>query len=218
MLNRRNISLAAGMATAIALTAGAIIASTGNAIADDTAAPTIGEAAPAFTGTTSNGETVSLADFDGKTVVLEWTNADCPFVKKHYAEPRMNMQGLQTGAAEDDVVWISVISSAPGKQGHVDGAGANELTTSRGAAPAHVILDESGDIGRAYDAKTTPHMFVIKDDQSLAYMGAIDSNSSANPDDIDEATNYVTAALDAVASGADVETTSTKPYGCSVKY
>ena len=218
MFNPRNISLAAGMATAIALTAGALITSTGTATAEEAAGPTIGEAAPGFTGTNSNGETVSLSDFDGKTVVLEWTNADCPFVKKHYDESVKNMQGLQTGAAEDDVVWISVISSAPGKQGHVDGATANELTTSRGAAPAHVILDESGDIGRLYDAKTTPHMFVIEDDQSLAYMGAIDSKKSANPADIANSTNYVTAALDAVAAGTAVETTSTKPYGCSVKY
>ena len=216
MFNRRNLSLAAGMATAIALTAGALITST--AAAEDISAPTIGETAPGFTGTNSNGETVSLSDFDGKTVVLEWTNDGCPFVKKHYAEPRKNMQGMQTDAGDDDIVWLSIISSAPGKQGHVDGAGANELTTSRGAAPTHVILDPSGDIGRLYKAKTTPHMFVIEGDQSLAYMGAIDSNSSANPADIDTATNYVTAALDAVEAGTPVETTSTKPYGCSVKY
>ena len=218
MLNRRNISLAAGMATAIALTAGALITSTGTAAADDIAAPTIGETAPGFTGTNSNGETVSLSDFEGQTVVLEWTNDGCPFVKKHYAEPRKNMQGLQIDATGDDVVWLTVISSAPGKQGHVDGAGANELTTSRGAAPTHVIIDESGDIGRMYKAKTTPHMFVIEGDQSLAYMGAIDSNSSANPDTIDGATNYVTAALTSISAGTPIETTSSKPYGCSVKY
>ena len=218
MLSRRNVNLAAGMATAIALTAGAIITSTGTAVADEAAAPAIGETAPAFTGTNSNGEEISLSDFDGKTVVLEWTNADCPFVKKHYDESVKNMQSLQTGAAEDEVVWISVISSAPGKQGHVDGVTANELTTSRGAAPAHVIIDETGEIGRAYDAKTTPHMFVIEGDQSLAYMGAIDSKKSANPADIADSTNYVKAALESVATGADVETTSTKPYGCSVKY
>lgn len=218
MLNRRNLSLAAGMATAIALTAGAIITSTGTASADEVAGPTIGAAAPAFTGTNSYGEEVSLSDFDGKTVVLEWTNDGCPFVKKHYDESVKNMQGLQTNAADDDVVWISIISSAPGKQGHVDGEAANELTTSRGAAPAHVILDESGDIGRLYDAKTTPHMFVIEGDQSLAYMGAIDSKKSANPADIATSTNYVTAALEAVAAGTAVETPSTKPYGCGVKY
>ena len=218
MLNRRNLSLAAGMATAIALTAGALIASTSTANADEAVTPTIGDTVPAFTGTNSNGEEVSLADFDGKTVVLEWTNDGCPFVKKHYAEPRQNMQTLQADAAEDDIVWISIISSAPGKQGHVDGAGANELTTSRGAAPTHVILDESGDIGRLYDAKTTPHMFVIQGDQTLAYMGAIDSKKSANPNDIDTATNYVTAALDSIAAGTPVETATSKPYGCSVKY
>lgn len=218
MLNRRNLSLAAGMATAIALTAGSLIASTGTAAADDVAAPAIGETAPGFTGVDSNGETVSLSDFDGKTVVLEWTNADCPFVKKHYDESVKNMQGLQTDAAADDIVWISVISSAPGKQGHVDGATANELTTSRGAAPTHVILDETGEIGRTYEAKTTPHMFVIKDDKSLAYMGAIDSKKSANPADIATSTNYVTAALDSIEAGTPVETTSSKPYGCSVKY
>lgn len=218
MLNRRNLSLAAGMATAIGLTAGALITSTGTATAEDISGPTIGATAPGFTGTNSNGETVSLSDFDGKTVVLEWTNADCPFVKKHYAEPVKNMQNLQTGASEDEIVWISVISSAPGKQGHVDGAGANTLTTSRGAAPAHVILDESGDIGRMYDAKTTPHMYVINSEQSLEYMGAIDSKKSANPADIATSTNYVTAALESIAAGTPIENTTTKAYGCSVKY
>jgi len=200
------------MAAAVALTAGALIASTGTANAEAAAN------APAFTGITSNGETVSLADFAGKTVVLEWTNDGCPFVKKHYAEPIKNMQTLQADATADDVVWLSVISSAPGKQGHVDGAAANELTTSRGAAPSHVILDETGEIGKLYDAKTTPHMFVITADGEVAYEGAIDSKKSANPADIEGATNYVTAALDSVAAGEPVETASTKPYGCSVKY
>lgn len=218
MFTRRNLSLAAGMATAIALTAGAIITSTGTATADETAGPAIGAAAPGFTGTNSNGEQISLSDFEGQTVVLEWTNHDCPFVKKHYAEPIQNMQGLQTDASGDDVVWISVISSAPGKQGHVTPEQANELTTSRGAAPAHVILDETGEIGRLYEAKTTPHMYVINGTQSLEYMGAIDSKKSANPAHIADATNYVTAALDSVSSGTPVEVTSSKPYGCSVKY
>jgi len=212
IFTRRNLSLAAGMAAAVALTAGAMIASTGSATAEAT------DTAPAFTGVDSNGETVSLADFAGKTVVLEWTNDGCPFVKKHYADPIKNMQTLQSDAAADDVVWLSIISSAEGKQGNVDGAGANELTTSRGAAPAHVILDESGEIGKLYSAKTTPHMFVITADGEVAYKGAIDDNSSANPADIEGATNYVTAALDAVAAGEPVETASTKPYGCSVKY
>lgn len=214
MINRRTAALGAGMAAAAALTAGALISST--AYAD--APVTIGAAAPSFTGVTSGAETISLDDFAGKTVVMEWTNDGCPFVQKHYAEPPKNMQGLQTGAAESDVVWISVISSAPGKQGHVDAAGANELTTSRGAAPAHVILDPDGDIGRAYGAKTTPHMFIIDGDGVLQYDGAIDSIKSARVSDIEAAENYVTAALDDLAAGEPVATPSTKAYGCSVKY
>ncbi|MEH6808429.1 MAG: redoxin family protein [Hyphomonas oceanitis] len=214
MFSRRNFSLAAGMAAAVALTAGALIASTANA--SPLVAP--GEPAPAFIGLDSEGQSVSLADFAGKTVVLEWTNDGCPFVQKHYSTPPSNMQTLQTEAAADDVVWLSVISSAPGKQGHVSGNEANALTSSRSAAPAHVILDPSGDIGRLYGAKTTPHMFVIKADGTLAYEGAIDSKPSARVDDIDTATNYVRAALTSVAADEPVTVASSKPYGCSVKY
>lgn len=214
ILSRRHLSLAAGMAAAVALTAGALIASTAEA------APTadVGAAAPAFTGTTSNGETVSLADFAGKTVVLEWTNDGCPFVKKHYATPPANMQSLQASAAADDVVWLSVISSRPGSQGHVSPEKANELTTSRGAAPAHVILDESGDIGRLYGAKTTPHMYIVTPEGKLVYDGAIDSIPSAKVEDIAKAENYVTAALADLSAGKPVATPITKPYGCAVKY
>lgn len=214
ILSRRHLSLAAGMAAAVALTAGALIASTAEA------APSadVGSSAPAFTGTTSNGETVSLADFAGKTVVLEWTNDGCPFVKKHYATPPANMQSLQASAAADDVVWLSVISSRPGSQGHVSPEKANELTTSRGAAPAHVILDESGDIGRLYGAKTTPHMYIVTPEGKLVYDGAIDSIPSAKVEDIAKAENYVTAALADLSAGKPVTTASTKPYGCAVKY
>lgn len=214
ILSRRHLSLAAGMAAAVALTAGALIASTAEA------APSadVGAAAPAFTGTTSNGETVSLADFAGKTVVLEWTNDGCPFVKKHYATPPANMQSLQASAAADDVVWLSVISSRPGSQGHVSPEKANELTSSRGAAPAHVILDESGDIGRLYGAKTTPHMYIVTPEGKLVYDGAIDSIPSAKVEDIAKAENYVTAALADLSAGKPVATPTTKPYGCAVKY
>jgi peroxiredoxin len=211
-ITRRHLSLAAGMAAAVALSAGALIASTAQA------APATGAAAPAFSGVTSAGETISLADFAGKTVVLEWTNDGCPFVKKHYATPPANMQTLQKSAAADDIVWISVISSAKGEQGHADAARANELTASRGAAPAHVVLDEAGTIGKLYGAKTTPHMFIITPDGELAYDGAIDSKSSAKVEDIAKATNYVTAALEDIEAGRPVATPVTKPYGCSVKY
>ena len=211
-LTRRHLTLAAGMMTAVALTAGALIASTAQA------APAMGGAAPAFTGVTAAGGEISLADFAGTTVVLEWTNDGCPFVQKHYATPPANMQTLQKGAAADDVVWISVISSAPGKQGYSDAARAKELTASRGAAPAHVVLDESGAIGRLYGAKTTPHMFIITPGGALVYDGAIDSKASSKVDDIAGATNYVAAALADLEAGKPVATPVTKPYGCSVKY
>ena len=212
---RRNLGLASGMAAAVALSAAALIAFS----ADASPAIEPGTTAPGFTGTTSKGETISLSDFEGKTVVLEWTNDGCPFVKKHYAEPPVNMQTLQTeDAAPEDIVWLQVISSAPGKQGHVSGAEADAINEGRGAAPDHVILDPSGDIGRLYDAKTTPHMFVIKADQQVAYAGAIDSIRSARVEDIATADNYVRAALDSVAAGEPVEVSTSTPYGCSVKY
>jgi len=214
MFSRRNISLAAGMAAAVALTAGALIAST----ADASPLVVPGQPVPGFTGTNSHGESVSLADFSGRTVVLEWTNDGCPFVQKHYATPPANMQALQSYAAADDVVWLSVISSAPGKQGHVTGDEANALTAVRDAIPSHVLLDPTGEIGHLYGAKTTPHMYVIKPDGTLAYEGAIDSKPSARIDDIAEANNYVRAALDSVAAGEAVAVSSSKPYGCSVKY
>jgi hypothetical protein len=213
-INRRNLSLAAGMAAAVALTAGALIASTARA----DAGLSTGRPAPAFTAITSSGETVSLADFAGRTVVLEWTNDGCPFVSKHYARPPGNMQGLQAAAAAGDAVWLTVISSAPGKQGYADAARANELTASRDAAPAHVLLDPDGTLGRLYKAKTTPHMFIIGPNGALAYQGAIDSAASANVADIATATNYVRDALSSLAAGHPVAVKSTRPYGCSVKY
>jgi peroxiredoxin len=215
MMTRRHLSLAAGMAAAVALTAGALIASTAEA---STPAAVIGQPAPAFMGVTSNGESVSLSDFAGKTVVLEWTNHDCPFVVKHYTSPPSNMQTLQKQAVDNDVVWLSVISSRAGEQGHVSPVRANELTTSRGAAPAHVILDAAGTIGRRYDAKTTPHMFIIAPDGTLVYDGAIDSVRSSRVSDIATADNYVSMALAELAQGNPVSTPVTTPYGCAVKY
>ena len=213
-LTRRNLGLASGMATAVALSAAALIAFS----ADASPAAEPGATAPAFTGTTTDGARVSLSDFEGKTIVLEWTNDGCPFVQKHYAKPPKNMQGLQDEAAADEVVWLQIISSAPGKQGHVSPEKAEEINAGRDAAPTHVILDPSGDIGRKYDATATPHMFVIEPDQEIAYAGAIDSIPSARVEDIEKADNHVRAALDAVAAGEPVEVASTKAYGCSVKY
>lgn len=180
------------------------------------AAIAVGAPAPEFSATTTQGTTLSLSALKGKTVVLEWTNHQCPFVRKYY--DKGHMQQLQKDATAAGIVWISINSSAAGKEGHVDAARANELTTERGASPAHVILDEKGEIGRRYGAKTTPHMFVIDPSGTLVYMGAIDSKPSPNTDDIAGATNYVTAALAALKAGTPVEPASTQPYGCSVKY
>jgi peroxiredoxin len=179
------------------------------------AAANVDAPAPAFTAMTADGKTVNLADYKGKTVVLEWTNHDCPYVKKHYGG---NMQSLQKAAGVQGVVWLQVISSAPGQQGHVDGATAQKLNADRGAAPAATLLDPKGEIGKAYGAQTTPHMYVIAPDGKLAYKGGIDSIATAKADDIAKADPYVTQALAAVAAGKKVEKASTRPYGCSVKY
>jgi peroxiredoxin len=180
------------------------------------AAPRIGEPAPDFEGVDTRGEVHRLADYRGKIVVLEWTNHDCPFVRKHYGAG--NMQDQQREAAAQGVVWLSVISSAPGKQGHVSPGEADELSRKRDAQPHAVILDTAGKIGHSYTAKTTPHMFIIDAAGKLVYMGGIDSITSANPDDIPRATQYVRVALQEMAAGKPVSSAVTKPYGCSVKY
>ena len=181
------------------------------------AAPEIGQPAPDFSVVDTAGQTHSLSDFAGQTVVLEWTNHDCPFVVKHYGPG--NMQDQQRMAREEhDAVWLTVISSKPGSQGHVSPEKADELTSTRNAHPTAVLLDESGDMGRAYDARVTPHMYIIDEDGILRYMGGIDSNPSANPDDIPGATQYVVAALTAMANGHDIDPAVTRPYGCTVKY
>ena len=180
------------------------------------AALEIGEPAPGFTGIDTSGKSHALSDFRGKPVVLEWTNHDCPYVRKHYSSG--NMQRQQQTATGQGVVWLSIISSAPGKQGHVTPAQADALTAERNAAPSAVILDEKGEIGRLYEAKTTPHMYIIDADGKLAYMGGIESIASANPADIGKATQYVPAALAQVMNGEPVAPSVTRPYGCSVKY
>jgi len=210
--DRDKIGLIAGGAAAAILTAAALIVSTTAAAS----AATVGEAAPAFTELNTAGQKVSLSDFAGKTVVLEWTNNGCPFVKKHYDSG--SMQKTQAAAVGDGVVWISVVSSRPGAQGYVSGAQADQLTTSRGAKPTAVLLDPDGSMGRAYGAKTTPHVFVISPDGNLAYNGAVDSIASTNQKDIAKAKNYVLAALDAVEAGKKPDPAMTVPYGCDVKY
>jgi len=180
------------------------------------AKPEIGEAAPDFKVMDTNGKEVSLSSLKGKTVVLEWTNHECPFVKKHYGSD--NMQVLQKESTGEDVVWVSVISSGEGLQGYVEAAEANSLTKSRDAAPSHVLLDPSGELGKLYAAKTTPHMYIVNPEGNLAYMGGIDDTPSADKADVKTAKNYVRTALTEMKDGKEVTNASTRPYGCSVKY
>jgi len=175
-----------------------------------------GDTAPEFTATASNGKTVRLSDYRGKYVVLEWHNNGCPYVGKHYNSG--NMQRLQKQWTSQGVVWLTILSSAPGKQGYVNGPAADALTESRGAVPSAVLLDPSGTIGRMYDAKTTPHMFVIDKNGALQYMGGIDSIATADISDIAHAEPYLKEAMLAVAQGSPVAHPVTRPYGCSIKY
>ncbi len=207
--NRDRIKLLAGGAVASALTVAAFVASSANA------APP-GNLAPAFKEVNTAGKEIQLSDFAGKTVILEWTNDGCPFVQKHYNS--RNMQNTQEAAMKEGAIWISVISSKPGSQGYADAARANKLTADRGAKPAHVLLDPDGSMGRAYGAKTTPHMYVITPDGKIAYNGAIDSIKSNRVEDIPKATNYVLTGLTNLKAGKQPDPALTVPYGCDVKY
>ena len=176
----------------------------------------VGAAAPGFTLTDTKGAAHALADFAGKPVVLEWTNPDCPFVKKHYGAK--NMQALQAKYVAQGAVWLSVCSSAPGKQGHYPADEWNRILAEQGSAATALLLDPDGQVGRAYGAKSTPHLFVIDAAGTLVYDGAIDDQPSTDSADIPGARAYVVEALDAVLAGAPVPVAQTKPYGCSVKY
>lgn len=178
--------------------------------------PTIGQPAPAFSGKTADGKILDLQSLKGKTVVLEWTNHECPFVKKHYDSG--NIPELQKEAVAKGIVWLQVISSAPGKEGYVDGATAAKLNAQRGAAPTNTLLDPEGVIGRLYGAKTSPHLFIIDPQGKLVYKGGIDSIPSADKSDIAKAENYVKSALGELVAGKKVSKDSTQPYGCTVKY
>ena len=209
LLNRDRMTLMAGGAAAALLTAAALVASSASA------APP-GQAAPAFAEKNTAGQEIKLSDFAGKTVILEWTNDGCPYVQKHYNSK--NMQNTQAAAIKEGVVWISVISSKPGSQGYADAARADKLTKDRGAVPNHVLLDPDGSMGRAYDAKTTPQIYIITPDQRVAYNGAIDSIKSNRVEDLPKATNYVLTSLAALKAGKQPDPALTQPYGCDVKY
>lgn len=179
------------------------------------ASATVGQPAPAFTVTDLAGKPVNLADYRGKTVVLEWHNFGCPFVQKHYRSG--NMQALQKKYA-NDVVWLAVNSTHKSASDYTAPAKLDEQLKGFGAAPARYLMDEPGTMGMAYGAKTTPHMYVIDPSGRVAYNGAIDDKRSTNPEDVKTAKNYVAAALEDLKAGRPVATPSTAPYGCSVKY
>jgi peroxiredoxin len=213
----RDLVRSAGLAGPRALIIAALLTSLlGAASVATGTAPQIGQPAPDFSGTDSKGNMVRLSQYRGKTVVLEWTNADCPYTHKHYASG--NMQSVQALAQKNGVVWLTVISSAPGQQGYVNGPAADALTQSRGAVPSAVLLDPSGTLGRLYGAKTTPHMFVIDKNGALQYMGGIDSLATTDISDIPHAEPYLKEAMLAVVQGSPVAHPVTKPYGCSIKY
>lgn len=192
---------------AAALVPAAALAATG---------PDVGKPAPAFTAVDSNGKSWSLADLKGKVVVLETTNHDCPYVRKHYNAK--NMQTQQREAAAKGVVWLTVASSATGEQGYVNAQQANDLTKSRDAAPAAVLLDPKSQVARAYGATVTPHMYIIDANGVLVYKGGIDSIPSADVADVPKAKQYVRIGLDEVLAGKPVADSSTRPYGCTLKY
>lgn len=200
-------------AALVATLAFATLASGGVALAD---APKVGAPAPDFTATDSNGKTVQLSALKGKTVVMEWTNNGCPYVKKHYSGG--NMQNLQKKYTADGVVWLTVASSPQGEQGYVTPEEANKDTASRGAAPTAVLMDSKSGISRLYQAKNTPLMVVVDATGNVAYAGAIDDKPTSNPADIPGSKNYVAQALDEIKAGKPVSVASTKPYGCFVKY
>lgn len=180
------------------------------------AAVATGSQAPNFSVQDANGATRTLAEFRGRTVVLEWTNHGCPYVRKHYDS--RNMQTLQQEATADGVVWLQIISSAVGEQGHLDAAGARARVQTDAAHPTATLLDPTGSVGRAYGALTTPHMYVITPAGLLVYQGAIDDRPSARPSSLEGANNYVRAALADLEAGRAVRTAETTPYGCNVKY
>ncbi len=175
-----------------------------------------GAAAPDFTLTDTAGAEHSLSDFKGKYVVLEWTNHGCPFVVKHYREG--HMQALQEKMTKKDVVWLIINSGAPGKQGHVTPEQGQQQIEEKGIKATAMLLDTDGKVGRAFDARVTPHMFLIDPEGTLIYQGAIDSIRSARTSDVEKAENYVLSAYKAHVKGEPIEHHTTTPYGCSVKY
>jgi peroxiredoxin len=176
----------------------------------------VGAPAPAFTGTSIVAQDISLAQYQGKYVVLQWHNKDCPYVRAHYDSG--NMQKLQKEWTGKGIIWLTIISSAARKQGHVDAKGAEADVLDTGAAPTATILDPAGTIGRAYRAQTTPHMFVIDPQGTLIYDGAIDNRATTSKANVGGSINYVSLALTEAMVGKPLSHPTSRPYGCTVKY
>ncbi|TVR40121.1 MAG: thioredoxin family protein [Planctomycetota bacterium] len=179
-----------------------------------------GDKAPTFTLPTATGETINLADHKDKVIILEWVNFDCPFVRKHYVaqgDQPGNMPALQAMAKEHGMVWLSICSSAPGTQGHFVGEALIERIAKEKSAATAYLIDEDGSVGRAYGARVTPHMFIIKDGK-IVYAGGIDSIRSTRASDIPNATQYVRDVMVAIANGEEIPHSETDAYGCTVKY
>jgi peroxiredoxin len=203
-IRRRSILAGAALAGSLLLPAAAL------------AAAAVGQSAPDFELADASGKTVALADFKGRFVVLEWTNPGCPFVVKHYGS--RNMQALQKESTAKNVVWLSISSTAKDHADYLPPAALAQRYRDWGAAQGAILMDDSGKVGRAYGARTTPHMVVIDPKGQLVYAGGIDDKRSANPEDVKTAKNFVRAALDEALAGKPVSTPSAAPYGCSVKY
>ncbi|TVP99107.1 MAG: thioredoxin family protein [Balneolaceae bacterium] len=182
----------------------------------DRSGAVVGESAPEFSVVDAHGNMHSLSDYEGQWVILEWLNHGCPFVRKHY--DGNNMQELQKKYTEKGVVWLSVVSSAPGTQGYMEPAETLKTAEEKGAAPTAILLDSDGTMGRAYDARVTPQMYIINPDGILEYNGAIDDKPTARVRDLEGAHNYVVAAMTSLMNGEAVEVTTNTPYGCTVKY
>jgi peroxiredoxin len=178
--------------------------------------PALGSKAPDFSLSDTNGKTHTLSDYKNRTVVLEWTNFGCPFVAKHYDSG--NMQALQKKYSDKGIVWLSICSSAKGKEGNMTPADWNKAIAEHKSASLAYLLDEDGKVGKSYDAKTTPHMFIVNSEGMLIYKGAIDDKPDYKQTSIKGAKNYVATALDETLAGKKVSTASTESYGCSVKY
>lgn len=208
-------------ASAVLLSAAGLAACQQQPAADKAETPTAAateqaaQMAPEFTLVDAEGVQRSLSDFRGKTVVLEWTNEGCPYVKKHYTGA---MQALQRDATADGVVWLTIISSSPGSQGHVEGEEARAWKAKHNAAFTHLLLDPSGEVGKLYDAKTTPDMRVIDGEGRLLFVGGIDDRPTNKPEDLEGANNFVRAALTDIKEGRPVQTAFAQPYGCAIKY